>query len=192
MKSIAARAITIAVAGVLAVQFNAQANTLAAELRASLPGASLSGQAKMRFLGFEVYQASLWVSAGFAQSTYAQSPFALELQYLRDFQGADIARRSVTEMLRQGPLPAELQARWEAQMRALFPDVKAGDRLTGTNQPGVGAVFWHNGRRLGELRDADFANKFFGIWLSAHSSEPQLRQALLGSAAGKPLATGTP
>jgi hypothetical protein len=71
------------------------------------------------------------------------------------------------------------EATWEDQMRALFPDVKAGDRITGINQPAVGAVFWSQGRVLGEVRDPAFAKQFFGIWLSPQSSEPQMRRALL-------------
>jgi len=64
-------------------------------------------------------------------------------------------------------------------MRALFPDVKAGDVITGVHQPAMGVVFWCNGRLLGEVRDPLFARLFFGIWLSPQTSEPQLRSALL-------------
>jgi hypothetical protein len=136
----------------------------------------------MTFWGFEVYQASLWITPGFSPGSYAQSCFALELAYLRDLKGADIAKRSVAEMRRQVTLSHEQQSTWENQMRALFPDVKSGERITGVHQPGKGAVFWHNERRLGEIRDPDFAKLFFGIWLSEQTSEPQLRQALLAQA----------
>lgn len=191
MQRIANYAVVIAVAALLSAKATAQGPALPPELRASLPAASLSGQAKMRFLGFEVYQASLWTSPGFVDSAYAQTAFALELQYLRDFKGADIAKRSIAEMLRQGPLAPEVQTRWEVQMRALFPDVKAGDRITGVNQPGVGAAFWHNGKALGDVRDVTFAQQFFGIWLSPQTSEPQLRQALLAQGRGAATATSS-
>jgi hypothetical protein len=167
----------------------ARATPVPQELRAALPTASLSGQAKMTFWGFDVYQATLWVAPGFVDSAYGQSAFALELAYLRDFKGADIARRSIAEMRRQAPLEAATQARWEARMRALFPDVKAGDRITGVHQPGSGAVFWSNGRLLGEIADPAFATLFFGIWLAPQTSEPQLRQALLAQA--RPGAVGS-
>jgi hypothetical protein len=49
-------------------------------------------------------------------------------------------------------------------------------------RPGEAAVFWLNGRLRGEIRDAEFARRFFGIWLSPRTSEPALRSALLGSA----------
>lgn len=50
------------------------------------------------------------------------------------------------------------------------------------NHPTTGAVFWSNGRLLGEVRDRAFAKQFFGIWLSRQTSEPQLRSALLAQA----------
>lgn len=160
----------------------AQAQALPQELRPSLPAASLSGQARFKYWGFEVYQATLWVAPGFAAPAYDKSPFALELAYLRDFKGADIAKRSIAEMRRQAavtPMTPAQETAWETQMRALFPDVSSGDRITGVHQPGTGAVFWNNGRLLGEVRDPLFAKLFFGIWLSPQTSEPQMRRALL-------------
>lgn len=153
------------------------------ELRATLPVAALAGQATLRVWGFEVYHARLWVAPGFDATGYAQHPFALELSYLRDFASADIAKRSLSEMRRQGAMESTVEARWEAQMRTVFPDVSASDRITGIHQPGVGAVFLGNGRRLGEIRDPAFAKAFFGIWLSPRTSEPRLRSALLARAA---------
>lgn len=158
------------------------ATTLPPELEAVLPQAMQSGQAKMSFWGLDIYQATLWVAPGFVSTAYEQSVFALELAYRRNFKGADIAKRSMAEMRHQAPLGAAQEARWENQMSALFPDVKAGDRITGVHQPRIGAIFWRNGRLLGEIRDPAFAKLFFGIWLAPHTSEPQLRQALLAQA----------
>ncbi len=179
MKKAAAFALLAGSASLLCMPI--QATPLPQELRAALPVATLSGQAKMRFWGFEVYQATLWVAPGFVEAAFEQSAFALELDYLRDFKGADIARRSIAEMRRQTPMTLAQESAWEHQMRALFPDVKTGDRITGVHQPATGAVFWSNGRLLGEVRDPAFAKQFFGIWLSAQTSEPQLRRALLAS-----------
>lgn len=67
-------------------------------------------------------------------------------------------------------------------MTSTFPDVKEGDRLTGVHRPGEAARFHFNGASVGELRDAEFARLFFGIWLSPRTSEPALRDALLGTA----------
>lgn len=194
MKNIAVCAVLAGASGIFCVNSQAQTASLPLpqELRPAVPAATLLGQATMKFWGFEVYQATLWVAPGFVEGNYAQSPFALDLAYLRDFKGADIAQRSIAEMRRQSLMTPAQETAWENQMRALFPDVKTGDRITGVNQPATGAVFWSNGRLLGEVRDPAFAKQFFGIWLSPQTSEPQLRRALLAQVKGAPPVAATP
>lgn len=153
---------------------------LLAELATDLPGAQALGSATLRFLGLQVYEARLWVPSGFNPSAYAQSPFGLELIYFRSLRGRLIAERSLKEMQRQGKLSPQREQAWLQAMEQTFPDVNAGDRITGLHTPGVGARFWFNGRSLPAVRDADFSRLFFGIWLSEASSEPQMRKALLG------------
>jgi hypothetical protein len=144
-----------------------------------LPGAVSAGSGRLRYWGFEVYDAQLWVAPGFDATRYAEFPLALELAYLRTLYGQAIAERSIEEMRRAGPF-TDAQARdWQARMTALFPDVKRGDRITGVHVPGVGARFFLNGQPRGELRDEAFSRLFFGIWLSPATSQPRLREALL-------------
>jgi hypothetical protein len=151
-----------------------------------LPGSRLRGQAILRFLGIRIYHARLWVGPGFRADKPTEHPAVLELEYLRDFKGADIAQRSLKEMRRAGPLSEAQAQRWLSQMERTFPDIRAGDRLTGHFQPSRGASFWHNGRPTGQVADADFASAFLGIWLASTTSEPAMRQALLGlNEAGK-------
>ena len=146
-------------------------------------GMRLSGRKKLRFLGFEIYQASLWVRPGFQAETWDQQGFVLELAYLRDFTSAAIAQRSLQEMRKLAPLSDEQAARWQAQLNQVLPDVRSGDRVAGIHLPGIGARFQVNGQPAGEMLDAEFARLFFGIWLSPATSEPGLRQALLAQSA---------
>ncbi len=147
-----------------------------------LSGARLAGSARLRFWGFDVYQASLWVRPGFQAPDYARHAFALELDYLRDFTGEAIAGRSIVEMRRIGSFSEAQAEAWQAALRKALPDVKTGDRIAGLHVPGVGARFLLNGKPFGEVRDAEFSSLFFGIWLSPATSEPRLRQALLAQA----------
>ena len=48
--------------------------------------------------------------------------------------------------------------------------------------PGTATRIFVNGTLRGEVRDAEFTRLFFGIWLSPRTSEPRLREALLGPA----------
>lgn len=147
-----------------------------------VPGAIFSGSARMRFFGFDVYDSSLWVAPGFKAASYAQSPLILELTYLRSLGGQAIAKRSIAEMRRSGPISAEQEQRWLTAMQQSFPDVKSGDRITGVHNPVAGARFWFNGMARAPINDAEFSRLFFGIWLSTATSEPALRTALLANA----------
>ncbi len=151
------------------------------ELRAALPEAQRGGEARLTYWGFNVYDASLWTGAGFRSGDWPRHAFALELHYLRAFDGEDIAKRSADEMRRAGPMTAAQSSQWLDAMKAAFPDVKKGDRLLGLYEPGVGVRFFHNGTPTGTVRDADFAQRFFGIWLGPRTSEPAMREALLAS-----------
>lgn len=134
------------------------------------------GSGEMSWLGFKLYRATLWV-AGEAPAE-AKPPLALVLEYRRAIPGERIAQASAEEMRRLGAEEAEL-ARWGEAMRALFPDVAPGDTLTGLHLPGGGARFYFRERLLGEIADAEFARRFFAIWLDPRTRAPQLRGALL-------------
>lgn len=160
----------------------AHADTPPQELSTALPAAQLQGQGRLRFFGLHVYDIRLWTPVDFAPQRWADSPLGLEIEYGRTLYGEKIAERSLDEMKRQGDLPAASAEQWLGQMKRLFPDVNAGDRLTGVHRPGIGARFYFNGRLLGEVADADFARRFFGIWLAQQTSEPDLRERLFGRA----------
>jgi hypothetical protein len=145
-----------------------------------LPASRLQGEATLRFFGLQIYRARLWVGPDFRAEMPGERPAVLELEYLRDFKGAAIAERSLKEMRRAGPLPEAQAQRWLTQMQRVFPDIRAGDRLTGHFHPVQGATFWHNGRAVGQVADADFGRTFLGIWIAPTTSEPAMRRALLG------------
>ncbi|MBL8310928.1 MAG: chalcone isomerase family protein [Burkholderiales bacterium] len=151
------------------------------EVRRRRPSARLAGRGTLRFLGLHIYDALLWVEQSFDGGNYAAHPIALELRYARSLYGSLIAERSLREMERAGPIPAAQSERWLAFMREAFPDVGAGDRITGLWAPAdETSEFIINGKSGKALRDRAFGERFFGIWLSAATSEPALRQALLG------------
>jgi len=152
------------------------------EVREILAQADLLGSARFRFRGFNVYDAQLWTAPGFQAAQYVQQPFALTLSYLRALKGAAIAERSLLEMQDIAPVDEAQVATWRQALTQLFPDVRAGDRITGSHQPGLGANFWLNGRPLGQIADDRFSQRFFGIWLHPDTSQPALRRDLLAGA----------
>ncbi len=159
---------------------HAQSLSAPAEIQAQLPAARLSGSSKLTYFTFEVYQASLWVEPSFRPAEFDKHAFALELAYLRNLNGAEIAKRSIAEMKRAGSFSEQQAGAWLSKMEALFPDVKRGDRITGVHLPGKSTQFLVNGKPVGDIADPQFSRLFFSIWLGSTSSEPGMRLKLLG------------
>ena len=151
------------------------------ELLGEWSAAHLQGQGRLRFMGLQVYDIRLWTTEpGLPPDAWTRKPLALEIEYARELQGRRIAERSLEEMRRAGPIAGEAAERWLQAMLQFFPDVRPGDRITGVQRPDGVVRFFVNGQLRGEKRDADFARRFFGIWLAPVTSEPRLRAALLG------------
>ena len=142
-----------------------------------VPGAALVGSARMRVMFWDVYDANLFAPAGDWQPG---QPFALSLAYLRTLRGEAIANRSIEEIRRQGVADEATLARWRELIGEIIPDVDADTELLGIADANQHAIFLRNGEPLGRIEDPAFTRAFFGIWLSEATSEPGLRQRLLG------------
>lgn len=152
-------------------------------IESELPGARLRGRGRLTFLGLPVYDIGLWSAEPLTAGVdWSSRPLALEIIYARRLEGRRIAERSLAEMRRQAPISDAEAQRWLAAMLGVFPDVQAKDRICGIHLPAREARFLVNDRPAGSVADARFARLFFGIWLSAQTSEPGLRDSLLGVA----------
>lgn len=139
----------------------------------------LIGQGKYTYWGFDVYNASLWaMDAVISPDQWHTQRIALELQYLREFSGADIAKRSIEEINSQSSLPKNKAAIWLKTLEGIFPNVAKGQTLTGIFIPNVGAQFVYENTLIGEIKDFELARRFFDIWLAPQTSAPDLRKRL--------------
>jgi hypothetical protein len=134
------------------------------------------GQGEMRWLGFRLYEATLWVAGEHYRDS---APFALQLRYAREIPRERLVSSSLSEMRRLGWRDEVQLRRWESALESIFPDVAAGHVIVGVSLPGRGAAFFHDGRPVGEVADPEFARAFFAIWLDARTRDPELRARLL-------------
>jgi chalcone isomerase-like protein len=133
-----------------------------------------SGDAGVLFL--TAYTATLWTDAS---GWSMDAPFALTLQYGMGFDTEDLVSRTLKEMKHVDPgFDAAQEAKLTPQLNKAFPPVKSGDRITALYLPGKPVAFYRNGSETGTI-DADFAQDFFGIWLSPKTSDTALRAGLL-------------
>ena len=170
---------------VLALFAASTAQALPEAVRQGEPGGRVWnewGSGEMTWFGIALYRATLWVADDDPQG----APSALQLLYRRDIARERLVRTSVDEMRRLGGAgvhPAQLE-RWESDLRRVFPDVKAGETIVGVHHPGRGASFYHRGQSTGTIDDAEFARRFFAIWLDPQCRSPELRAALLKRSPG--------
>ncbi|MEI8305192.1 MAG: chalcone isomerase family protein [Burkholderiales bacterium] len=144
----------------------------------------VAGEGRLRWFGLQIYDARLFVTPdGVDMDRWTRTPFALELRYARKLLGEDIAQASLKEMARMGFGTEAQRAGWLETMRRLFPDVIAGDRLTGVHLPEGRAVFYRNDTRIGRVEDRQFVEAFFAIWLDPRTVAPDLRRSLLADPA---------
>ena len=142
-----------------------------------VPDAKEVGSGRLSVVFWDVYDITLYAPEGDWQHS---KPFALKITYMRTIDGTDIADRSAEEMRNLGYNNEVKLAAWHSQMRTIFPDVAPGTELTGVYRSDQSTIFYHNNQQIGLVRDPEFGQWFFDIWLSEKTPEPQLRAALLG------------
>ncbi len=142
-----------------------------------LSAARVVGQSRLTMFFFKIYDATLYAPLGQFDKN---KPFALSLAYLRDFDGADIAERSVDEMQDLGYTNNEQLTRWLVQMEQAFPNIAKGDVLTGMVDEQQHTQFYFNGEATYKISDPLFTQAFFAIWLDDNTSQPKMRKQLLG------------
>lgn len=143
----------------------------------TIPDARIVGQGKLSMAFWDIYKAVLYAPDG--RLTHRQ-PFALSIHYMREIDGSDIAERSVIEIRNQGFRDEAKLATWNAQMKNIFPNVEDGTVLSAIFLPGKETIFYNADKQIGVIKDAEFTLWFANIWLSEKTSEPNLRQKLLG------------
>lgn len=188
--------ITIA-AGMLLASEGIAANVVEPEQKALPPPlpqvvVQAAGDRELRLLGYghfrrllwDVFDISLWVPGD--QWSFNE-PFALELRYVRDVKGEEIVE-GTRDQWEHLEYPDSMVSGWLAELTQVFPNVKKGDQLAGVYLPGKETRFFHNGRGVGTIADPEFGKAFFSIWLDPKTSQPKLREDLLGSRCAAPAA----
>ena len=139
------------------------------------------GSGDLRWFGFRVYRAALWAADPVSWDTL--DDFALVIRYERAIDASRLVQASLDEMRRLGQASETQLSEWVPLLKAAFPDVAVGDRITGVNLAGRGVAFYFGNERTVEIADPAFARAFFAIWLDERTREPGLRARLLGASA---------
>jgi hypothetical protein len=137
----------------------------------------LIGEHRFRFIFLSVYDAKLYSPS---EVFSKEEPFVLKLNYLIGLDGKKIAQRSIKEMQKQGFKNKKKLEYWLKIMINIFPNIKNGDSLIGKKDKNSYTQFYSNGEFIGIVKDKEFSEWFFNIWLGKKTSEQKMRRKLLG------------
>lgn len=146
----------------------------AALVNQQIAQAEVVGEGRLIYWGFKLYDAQLFASRE------SQGGYALDLQYLRQFEAQDLYKQTVEEMEKMG-VTKEKRALWDPQLSKAFKTVKKGDSITAIKKSRDVTQLFHNGLLFSEIRGDELSKAFFSIWLHPRTSVPKLRQSLLGN-----------
>jgi hypothetical protein len=154
----------------------AQASTPPA---APVSGLQQVGRGQLTWLGFRVYEASLWSPDGRWAGFEPGRPVALSLAYQRRFSREELIRITAGEWARLGLADEPLRRRWASALASVWQDVATGDSLTAVVVPGAATRFYDAQRLLGVIDDPAFGPAYLSIWLDPRSAVRDLRGQLL-------------
>lgn len=161
---------------ILIMTFKAVAQT-STKTPAPFESYQVVGEAKLTVLLWDVYRSKLLTPSGSYRP--GDTPYELEITYLRDIEAADLVKQTAKEWREQG-LSDDRHDSWLQQLGEIWPNVRDGDTLTLSVADNGNATFLFNKEVIGFFKDPDFASQFGGIWLSEKTTRPKLRAALIG------------
>ncbi|MDH5256289.1 MAG: chalcone isomerase family protein [Gammaproteobacteria bacterium] len=141
------------------------------------------GQGRLTWLGFGIYEASLWTRDGRFEGFEEGEPVALALWYERKFSRQQLIDITTGEWERLDLAPAATRSAWARQLDAMWKDVARGDNLTAVVLPGGETQFFDRQGVLGRVDDPAFGPAFLRIWLDSRTAIQDLRAQLLGEPA---------
>lgn len=138
------------------------------------------GKGRLTWLGFGIYEASLWTTDGQFETFRHGEPVALSLWYERKFTRAELIDITTGEWARLELAPPASRAAWASSLEQIWSDVARGDNVTTVVIPGRETRFYNRDRLMGRVADPAFGPAFLRIWLDSRSAVSDLRAALLG------------
>jgi hypothetical protein len=155
-------------------------------LPAAMPDRALLkkvGSGQLSWLGFDIYDASLWTGSGHYSGFDPGQTVALSLWYERSFTRDELLDITDKAWARLGRDASWRQSRL-ARLRAVWSDVAPGDNMTTVVEASGGTRFYDAERLLGRIDDPEFGPAFLAIWLDPRSIVRDLRVKLIGNTDG--------
>lgn len=135
------------------------------------------GNGSMSWMFIDIYDASLFTKSGrYKAGVYPQ---VLNITYLKNID----KKRLISATKEQWELQTfsdENIKSWLKELESIWPNINSGDSLTFYVAENKRGDFYHNDSWLGGIDNPKFSEAFLSIWLSEKTSQPRLREQLLG------------
>ncbi|WP_117234377.1 chalcone isomerase family protein [Vibrio maerlii] len=145
----------------------------------------LVGEAQLSWFFFDIYQSRLTTPNGYYQLSddVTPHPLALTIEYQRDISAEQLIEATQDQWTKLGVSKGE-QGSWIATMKAIYPNIREGDKLAYVTDGQVGS-FYHSSkffsnRLIGRVENENLNDAFLAIWLAPNSEYRDLRDQLVG------------
>lgn len=136
------------------------------------------GSAKFSVLFWDIYNSHLFTKSGrYEENTNQDVIFKIE--YSKDITADELIKRTVEQWQHLNYKKSDYEA-FIPRLKSIWPNISAGDSLT-LYRDSQSTEFYFNNMNIGVIDNEEFYKLFLAIWLSADTSEPELRQSLIGA-----------
>ena len=135
------------------------------------------GQCQLSWLWLDVYKATFFTRTGKYHSD--EYPQLLVITYLRNISADDLIKATVEQWQHLNYSADDIKA-WQQAIKGIWPNISKNDNLSFEVINENHGRFFYNQVYLQDVKDKGFAKAFISIWLSKNTSQPKLRQQLLG------------
>ena len=137
----------------------------------------LIGQGTLKVLFFEVYDIRLLADS---KPFSWKNKFQLEFEYKREVKKETVIESSIKEMRRQSSFLDKDINKWQEYLEISIKPVQEGSQATVSWNPSGQITFHYQSSEPTTIEDENFARAFLNIWLGEETSQPKLRNQLLG------------
>lgn len=136
------------------------------------------GNTVFSFLFWDLYKSKLLTTSKQFPLKSEDDKLLYEIEYFKTISAKSLIEKTVEQWQHLGYEASRYES-YLNELQRIWPDIKSGDALT-LMMDNTSSAFYHNKRLVGVIRDTNFGPLFLDIWLSEKTSEPELRQELLG------------
>jgi hypothetical protein len=127
---------------------------------------------------WDLYKSSLQTTSGTYPIDAEKEQLLYEINYLADISSKDLIERTI-EQWQHLEVPTEHYQQFVHKLTRIWPDITKGDKLSLRLHNNI-SFFYFNEKYIGRINDPMFGQLFLDIWLAENTSQPTLRNELLG------------